>query len=533
MRRIVRSALVAAVMSATAAIAAAQFGNGIAFQENFDAVTPPALPYGWVAANAQGPDPKWVTDTTDSDTAPNAAHVEDAAVSDKRLDSPPIAILTGGAQLSFRNRHLFYFDFPGGSPEHRGFDPEYFDGGVLEISIDGGDFQDILDAGGVFVEGGYVAEIIGPANPLIGRMGWVGGADYHTTTVTLPTAAAGATVVLRWRMGASGGSFGSPGWHIDGVRICDGFVCDAIPQPAGVNVDPAGNGVWEPGETVAIEPLYYNNGIPEPGFMTGVLGNFTGPPGTTLGIVDGNANYGAIPLGGVGGCAFIGDCYALTTDDGGTRPAQHWDTSIFEALSTGGGPVARALHVGGSFADVPTSDTFYKFVETVFHRGVTGGCGGTGYCPGAPALRKQMAVFLLKSKYGAAYVPPPAAGIFADVPTSDPFAPWIEDLYTLGVTGGCSSSPLQYCPEQTVLRKQMAVFLLKTAYGSDYLPSPCEGIFADVPCPSPFADWIEQLYASQIAAGCGNGNFCPDSPNTRGQMAVFLAKTFGMTLYGP
>jgi hypothetical protein len=49
----------------------------------------------------------------------------------------------------------------------------------------------------------------------------------------------------------------------------------------------------------------------------------------------------------------------------------------------------------------------------------------------------------------------------------------------------------------------MAVFLLKAAYGSDYLPSPCQGIFTDVTCPSPFADWIEQLYAFQIAAGCG------------------------------
>jgi len=69
--------------------------------------------------------------------------------------------------------------------------------------------------------------------------------------------------------------------------------------------------------------------------------------------------------------------------------------------------------------------------------------------------------------------------------------------------------------------------------GAAYVPPACQGAFPDVACPSPFADWIEQLYASQIAAGCGNGNFCPDSPNTRGQMAVFLAKTFGMTLYGP
>ena len=69
--------------------------------------------------------------------------------------------------------------------------------------------------------------------------------------------------------------------------------------------------------------------------------------------------------------------------------------------------------------------------------------------------------------------------------------------------------------------------------GSAYAPPACQGNFPDVPCASPFAAWIEDLANRQIAAGCGSGNFCPDNPNTRGQMAVFLGKTFGLTLYGP
>jgi hypothetical protein len=59
-----------------------------------------------------------------------------------------------------------------------------------------------------------------------------------------------------------------------------------------------------------------------------------------------------------------------------------------------------------------------------------------------------------------------------------------------------------------------------------YDPPPCVGVFDDVPCPSTFADWIEQLVAEQITAGCGGGNYCPALPTTRGQMAVFLTKTF-------
>jgi hypothetical protein len=58
-------------------------------------------------------------------------------------------------------------------------------------------------------------------------------------------------------------------------------------------------------------------------------------------------------------------------------------------------------------------------------------------------------------------------------------------------------------------------------------------MFSDVPCTSPFAPWINDLASRGITAGCGGGNFCPNSPNTRGQMAVFLVTTFSLRLYGP
>jgi S-layer homology domain len=52
--------------------------------------------------------------------------------------------------------------------------------------------------------------------------------------------------------------------------------------------------------------------------------------------------------------------------------------------------------------------------------------------------------------------------------------------------------------------------------------------FDDVPVDHPFRQFIGALAASGITAGCGNGNFCPDNPLTRGQMAVFLAKALGL-----
>jgi hypothetical protein len=72
----------------------------------------------------------------------------------------------------------------------------------------------------------------------------------------------------------------------------------------------------------------------------------------------------------------------------------------------------------------------------------------------------------------------------------------------------------------------MAVFLLKSEHGSSYVPPACTGAFTDVPCPSPFADWVEQLATEGVTAGCGGGNYCPSAASTRGQMAAFLTRTF-------
>jgi hypothetical protein len=75
----------------------------------------------------------------------------------------------------------------------------------------------------------------------------------------------------------------------------------------------------------------------------------------------------------------------------------------------------------------------------------------------------------------------------------------------------------------------MAVFLLKGEHGSAYTPPACStNPFSDVPCPSAYANWIKQLVAEGITGGCGAGNYCPLGSVTRGQMAVFLTKTFGL-----
>jgi hypothetical protein len=190
-------------------------------------------------------------------------------------------------------------------------------------------------------------------------------------------------------------------------------------------------------------------------------------------------------------------------------------------------PTVSATHPNAFFADfldVPQTDSFHDYVEKIFRAGITAGCGGGSYCPDAAVTRAQMAVFLLKAEHGSGYLPPSCAGVFGDVPCPSLFADWIEQLSHEGITAGCGSG--NYCPSTPVTRAQMAVFLLKAEHGSSYAPPTCTGVFGDVSCPSLFADWIEQLAAEEITSGCGGGNYCPDNPNTRAQMAVFLVKTF-------
>ncbi len=59
-------------------------------------------------------------------------------------------------------------------------------------------------------------------------------------------------------------------------------------------------------------------------------------------------------------------------------------------------------------------------------------------------------------------------------------------------------------------------------------PAPATATFDDVPTGHPFFRFVEALAASGITAGCGGGNYCPDDPVTRGQMAVYLAAALGL-----
>ncbi|MEP6818332.1 MAG: hypothetical protein ABJA18_02290, partial [bacterium] len=197
--------------------------------ENFDGVVAPALPAGWTTAQT-GSAPLWVTTTAFANTAPNsAANTGVATPGDNSLTTPTIAIPVApgmgtnpGVRLSFMN----YYDTEGG-----------FDGGVLEISINGGAFTDIVTAGGSFVSGGYNG-ILGPTDhALSGRSGWTGNSGgFINTTVVLPPTSYGQNAQLRWRSAYDTGNSGN-GMRIDTVSIFTSTrVCCTVPTAAPASI---------------------------------------------------------------------------------------------------------------------------------------------------------------------------------------------------------------------------------------------------------------------------------------------------------
>ncbi len=187
---------------------------GELLSENFDNVIPPALPQGWSSGY-------WVTSTITPDSPPNCTFVDAPAfLSDRDLRSPRIRTLAPLSSISFRNN--YNLESSGG---------EFFDGAVLEISINGGAFKDIIDptVGGSFFSGGYNGTISSDSgSPIAGRQAWSGNSGgYIDTGVYFGANVIGQTIELRFRMASDLAGSGTGGWRIDTI-VFDG-VCQILP----------------------------------------------------------------------------------------------------------------------------------------------------------------------------------------------------------------------------------------------------------------------------------------------------------------
>ena len=148
-----------------------------------------------------------------------------------------------------------------------------------------------------------------------------------------------------------------------------------------------------------------------------------------------------------------------------------------------------------------------------------------------------MAVFLLKALLGSCYVPPPAVGLFTDVPVGRPVR-------------ALDRGPRQPQHHERLRRRDLLPRRPRPAQADGRVPPEdaarlglrAAGLDRESSTTSRadgFRPFIEDLYNRGITGGCAGGpppapiSYCPANPVTRGQMAVFLTKTFGLVLYGP
>jgi hypothetical protein len=115
-------------------------------------------------------------------------------------------------------------------------------------------------------------------------------------------------------------------------------------------------------------------------------------------------------------------------------------------------------------------------------------------------------------------------------------------LSGLAATPGCTLMPLTLPTPVTIENRNHSYYVravmgptnsitlsaVRLSYTLQVSPAPATATFGDVPTSHPFFRFVEALVASGITAGCGGGNYCPDAPLTRGQMATFLSKALGL-----
>ncbi len=201
------------------------------FSQNFDNVTVPAIPNGWTASvpnpNTANAAP-WQTVSPKAASLPNAVFALDV---DKpylaQLESPQIPITVSAAMLKFK---INYNTESG------------WDGTTLDIKIGSGEYQDIVDAGGIFLSGEYSNLLSNGNFPNAGRRAWSGNSNgYIDVEIILPASAGGQNVQFRWNASADT-SVAYVGTYLDDIKVTSDYSCAIVGSVKKARADFDGDG---------------------------------------------------------------------------------------------------------------------------------------------------------------------------------------------------------------------------------------------------------------------------------------------------
>ncbi|WP_193213996.1 MBG domain-containing protein [Luteolibacter marinus] len=170
--------------------------------ENFDDDT--SLPAGWGSVTVGSGSP-WVIQANNPDSPPNAIYSPAVLYQgDAILTTPAVVAGTTGGVFEFRHSY-----------NHEAG----YDGGVLEVCRNGGEWFDLMNSSATVTGGDYNGSIGKKVDSSIkNREAWTDNSyGYITTRVLLPSAWAGDSLRFRWIL-AHNRYVGRSGWHIDNVK---------------------------------------------------------------------------------------------------------------------------------------------------------------------------------------------------------------------------------------------------------------------------------------------------------------------------
>ena len=460
-----------------------------------------------------------------------------------------------------------------------------YDGGVLEYSLNGSTW---VDASGLSKAGqDYTLPISATSgNPLGGRQAFAGTSHGAVTSRYNLSSLAGQSVKFRWRTGTDTGTQ-LTGWLVDDVRIYTCISQITISGTAGINTSLT--------RTSSVNSIQVTAG--GTGYASAPTVNFTGGAGsgaaataivlngviTEVSVTNAGTGYTSAPIvsftgaGGSGATATAlleGLANTVNTDGFGDYSLvvpSNWSGII---TPTRAGivftPTTRpytnvvADLIGqdftrqpATFTDVPftyseslggVSYNLFPYVQALYNAGFTAGCNATGplYCPANTLTRAESAVFMLRSVNGGGYSPPASpnyqtAFLSEDWSTWTGGKKWAEEMYYEGLTAGCLSSPLKFCPWDNLPRDQAVVFTLRIKYGNTYgkaggtpVPAATGTIFADMTdTGNLYTKWAEKAYADNLIIACGTQGgkplFCPSTLVDRAWAAYMIVKAKGLT----
>src|SRR5262245_10826526 len=145
------------------------------------------------------------------------------------------------------------------------------------------------------------------------------------------------------------------------------------------------------------------------------------------------------------------------------------------------------------------------------------GCNTSPTAPLAFAVAVTDAFGNNASLLGTGVIPPNSGCTSVDLVKNPPFVPDNKNnILAVSVVTGAGDATTSF--------SKVDFNLVKDDF--PFNPTPA---FGDVPADHPFFKYIQKMTQLGVTSGCGSGNYCPDAPVTRGQMAVFLVRAY---LYG-